>query len=84
VYRQIKGIESLEKNTPGNKALLLRYSGMAFQFLVAIGVAVWLGWFLDQKISIGFPLLIWLLPLIVIVGLIVKAIADTNKSNKDQ
>jgi hypothetical protein len=62
----------------------MRYAGMAFQFLVIIGAAVWAGWFFDKKISLGFPLLIWLLPLTTIVALIIKAVADTNRSNKDQ
>jgi len=57
----------------------MKYAGMAFQFLVAIGAAVWLGWFVDKKINIGFPLLIWLLPLLIIIGLIVKAVTDTKK-----
>lgn len=62
-----------------NKALLLSYAGLAFQLLAGIGLATYGGWWLDRWIKSGFPLMIWLLPLIVITGMIIKAVKDTSK-----
>jgi Na+/glutamate symporter len=62
-----------------NKQILLNYAGLAFQFLAAIGLATYAGGWADKWIKINFPLFIWLLPLIVIIGLIIKAMKDTSK-----
>jgi hypothetical protein len=58
--------------------LLLYYSGMAFQFLAVIGVMVFIGLKADQYLDVSFPIFIWLLPLLIIAGLIVKAVRDTS------
>lgn len=67
------------KKQKSNKALLLSYAGLAFQLLAGIGLATYAGWWLDKWIKSGFPLFIWLLPLIVIIGMIIKAVKDTSK-----
>ena len=59
--------------------LLLRYAGMAFQFLVVIGITVYAGYKADQWLALAFPVFVWLLPLIVITGLIIKVVRDTSK-----
>lgn len=58
---------------------LLQYAGMAFQFLVAIGVGIFMGIKGDEWFKISFPLLVWLLPLLIIAGMIFKVIKDTSK-----
>ena len=58
--------------------ILLYYSGMAFQFLAVIGLMVFIGLKADQYLDVSFPILIWLLPLLIIAGLIFKAIRDTS------
>lgn len=62
-----------------NKALLLSYAGLAFQLLAGIGLATYAGSWVDKWIKSNFPLFVWLLPLIVIIGMIVKVIKDTSK-----
>lgn len=62
-----------------NKQLLFTYAGLAFQLLVSAGLATYAGWWLDKWIKLNFPLFTWLLPLIVIIGMIIKAIKDTSK-----
>jgi len=52
---------------------------MGAQFLVSIGVGIFLGIKLDKWLKISFPLLVWLLPLLIIAGLIFKIIKDTSK-----
>jgi Na+/glutamate symporter len=69
----------MENKQKSNKQLLLEYSGLAFQLLVIIGLAIYAGFYLDKWIKTGVPLFLWLLPLIVIVGMIIKVIKDTSK-----
>jgi F0F1-type ATP synthase assembly protein I len=58
---------------------LMHYAGMGAQFLVSIGVGIFLGIKLDHWLNFSFPLLVWLLPLLIIAGLILKIIKDTSK-----
>ena len=41
---------------------IMRYAGMATQFLVAIGVAVFVGLKLDKWVNWRIPVWIWVLP----------------------
>ncbi len=58
---------------------LMQYAGYAAQLAVGLGLAVWGGWWADGKINIGFPLLIWLLPLLLLIGMMIKVVKDTSK-----
>ena len=61
-----------------DKRFLWKYAGMATQFLVAIAIAVYGGMQLDKWIKPGMPLAVWLLPLLIIVGIIIKIVRDTS------
>ena len=63
-------------NKPNNN-LLWKYAGLATQFLVAIGIAVYAGLRIDKWLKIKNPLTVWVLPLLVITAVIVKIIKDT-------
>jgi hypothetical protein len=67
-----------QRNTNSNKDLM-RYAGLGTQFLVSLGLAVFLGLKADKWLKISAPLLIWLLPLIVLVGMLYKIVIDTSK-----
>jgi hypothetical protein len=58
--------------------ILWKYAGMATQFLVAIAIAVYGGMELDKWIKLGMPLAVWLLPLLIIIGIIIKIVKDTS------
>ena len=58
---------------------VLRYAGLGAQILVSIGIAVFIGLKLDQWIRMPFPLLVWLLPLVVVSTMIYKLIKETSK-----
>jgi hypothetical protein len=58
---------------------LMQYAGMGMQFLVSIALGIFIGSKGDEWIHFSFPLLVWLLPLLIIIGLIVKIIKDTSK-----
>jgi len=47
------------------------------QLFVAIGLAVFIGYTVDGWLNWHFPLFIWLLPVAVITGIIIKIFKDT-------
>ena len=51
---------------------------MATQFLVAIAICVFVGLKIDEWQKFEKPLAIWILPLLMIIGMIVKIIRDTT------
>lgn len=57
---------------------LMRYAGLGMQFLVSIALGVFIGIKADGWLRLSFPLLVWLLPLLMIIGIIVKIIKDTS------
>lgn len=58
---------------------LMRYAGMGMQFLLSIALGIFIGLKLDEWLHFSFPLLVWILPLMIIAGLIIKIIKDTDK-----
>ena len=64
-----------------NTSELMRYAGLGTQMLVAMGIAVFAGYKLDKWTKLSFPLLVWLLPLLVLAVMIYQLIKDTSKKN---
>jgi len=58
--------------------ILWRYAGLATQFLVAIAAAVYGGMKIDEWLSFKNPVAVWVLPLLIITGIIIKIIKDTS------
>lgn len=69
-------------NGPASDRILLQYTGMAAKFVAVIGLLAFLGLRADRLLSTRFPVLVWALPLAGIVGLVVKAVVDTDKRRK--
>jgi hypothetical protein len=67
-----------------NNNILWKYAGMGAQILVSLGLALFIGLKLDAWLRTPFPLLVWLLPLLVIIGMIIKTIKDTSKPKHDK
>ena len=67
-----------EKKNDANK-MLMRYAGLGFQFLVGIALAIFAGIKADEWLSMSFPLLVWLFPLLIIMGVIIKTVVETGK-----
>ncbi len=71
-----------------NQNSFLQYASVATQLLVAFAFAAFGGKWLDLKFFSRKPVFIWILPLLVGIGLILKVIKDTehktgaNKDNK--
>ena len=57
---------------------LMRYAGLAMQFFVSIGLALFVGMKADGWIKMSFPLFVWLLPLLIITAIIYNLIKETS------
>jgi hypothetical protein len=66
------------KPTKTNRAYLARYAGLAFQLMAALGLSVFLGLKADGWLKLNFPLLAWLLPVVVLSALFYRIYKDTS------
>ena len=57
----------------------MQYASLATQLLVALGLAVFLGLKADEWLKLNFPLLGWLLPLVVLMATFYRILKDTSK-----
>jgi hypothetical protein len=62
-----------------NQNSFLGYASVATQLLVAFAFAAFGGKWLDLKFFSQTPIFIWILPLLVGIGMIVKVIKDTDR-----
>lgn len=69
---------STPKRSSNNRDVL-KYAGLGTQIFVSLGIAVFIGVKADDWLKMLFPLLAWLLPLIVICALIYGLIKSTGK-----
>lgn len=71
------------KKNVSNKDLLVRYAAIGTQILAALLVGVFLGKWIDAKLQLSFPILIWLLPLVLLIAMLLKVVRDTSKRNNE-
>lgn len=57
----------------------MRYAGLGAQILVSLGLAVFAGYHVDKWLRTPFPILVWVLPLLVVSMMIYKLIKETSK-----
>lgn len=57
----------------------MKYAGLTMQFLVSIALGIFVGVKADKWLQFSFPLLVWLLPLLMITGIIIKIIKETDR-----
>lgn len=67
----------MNSSNESNKQLV-RYAGLAMQFLISIALGVFIGLKADAWLKISIPLLVWLLPLLIICAIIFKIIKETS------
>jgi len=67
------------KKYKSTSAYLLEYSGLAMQLMAALGIAVFLGLKTDGWLNLNFHLFAFVLPVLVIAGLLVRVVKDTSK-----
>ena len=61
-----------------------KYAGLTTQLFAAIGLTMYGGWYIDKWLSLKMPIAIWVLPLLTIIGIIIKIIMDTNRNSKNK
>jgi chromate transport protein ChrA len=49
------------------------------EFFAAISLSIFLGFKIDKWLNAGFPLSVWLLPVLIIIGIIIKVFKDTSR-----
>lgn len=59
----------------------MRYAGLATQMLVSLGIAVFIGLRADKWLKLSFPILSWLLPLLVMAAIIYQIVKETGPKN---
>jgi len=64
---------------PGN---IMRYAGLATQWMVMMLVGVWAGYKLDQRLNWSIPLFLILFPLISLALSMWQLLKELNKPNK--
>ncbi len=60
----------------------MRYAGLATQWLIMLGVAVWAGYKIDRWANLKFPLFLILFPLISLSLSLWQIIKESNKPHK--
>ena len=59
-------------------AQLWQYAGIGGQIFVSLGIGVFLGLKADEWLRFKFPLLVWILPLLILIVMIAKLIKSTS------
>ncbi|SHL95269.1 AtpZ/AtpI family protein [Chitinophaga sp. CF418] len=67
------------RKKPDNK-LLLKYTGLAFQMMATLGVAVFAGYKIDQRTGWSFPFFLIILSLLALVLILRQIIKDTSRN----
>jgi hypothetical protein len=61
---------------------LLKWAGLSTEVMASVGLSVYLGVKADKWLKLSFPILSWLLPLLVIAGLLINLVrAGSKKKN---
>jgi uncharacterized membrane protein YhiD involved in acid resistance len=56
-----------------------KYAGLATQFLIGIGLALFAGLKLDAWLKFSMPVGVWVLPLLLIIAVIIGIVRDTSR-----
>jgi len=72
-------LQNKPKKKPDNR-LILRYTGLAFQMMATLGIAVFAGYKIDQRIGWSFPLFLIILSLLALVLILRQIIKDTSRN----
>ena len=62
----------------GRRRELIRYAGISTQVAASVGVSLFVGIKADKWLKVSFPILSWVLPLLVIVALVVQLIKSSS------
>jgi len=60
---------------------LIRWAGLGTEMVASVGLSVFLGVKADKWLKLSFPILSWVLPLLVIAGLLINLVRSGSKKN---
>jgi F0F1-type ATP synthase assembly protein I len=63
---------------------LLRYAGLGAQLFASLGISVFVGYKVDQWMNTSIPLAVWIIPLLVLCGMIYRLVKDTSKKKTNE
>ena len=63
---------------PQEQNIVMRYFTFAWQLIAGLGLSVYLGIVIDKWLHTSLPLAVWILPLLVLTGMMIKVIQDTS------
>ncbi|NLR56999.1 AtpZ/AtpI family protein [Chitinophaga polysaccharea] len=68
-----------QNNNDNSRNTLLRYAGLAFQMMATLGLGVFVGYKIDQRIGWRFPVFLIIFSLIALAILLWQIIKDTRR-----
>lgn len=68
---------------PDNRKVLLQYAGLSAEVCISVGLSIFIGLKADKWLHLS-PVFAWVLPLLVIVGLIVKLIKGSTPRDDEK
>lgn len=75
-------MSSRKQNKPTND--LLRYAGLGAQLFASLGISVFIGYKVDQWMNTSIPLAVWIIPLLVLCGMIYRLVKETSKKKTNE
>lgn len=64
---------------PSSNDSLMRYAGLATQWMIVMLLALYGGSWLDKKVHFQSPVFVWVLPLFFLVAMLIKLVRDLFK-----
>ncbi|SKA05958.1 AtpZ/AtpI family protein [Sediminibacterium ginsengisoli] len=62
----------------------IRYTGLASQLVAGLLLTGYAGVWLDKRIDAAKPVFAWLLPLLLLIGMLVKIVKDSSVKHDDK
>lgn len=62
----------------------IRYTGLASQLVVGLLLTGYAGVWIDRKMAVTKPVFTWLLPLLLLIGMLVKIVKDSSVKHDDK
>lgn len=72
--------EASDPKKPNPSNTYLKYSSLAIQLVVVIGLFGWIGYLLDQYLNLTFPVFLLTMVLVAFTGMVYQLYREINKS----